>query len=59
MFDINDERNDVLDAVDNDGGDNAKKKSIDNWDDTFEAVEDNGDNSDTNKTTPLDEFGFF
>ncbi len=35
------------------------KKSISNWDDTFEAVEDDGDDSDTNEATPFDGFGFF
>jgi hypothetical protein len=35
------------------------KKSIDNWDNTFKAVEDDGDNSDTNKATPFDGFNFF
>ena len=59
MFDMDNERDDVLDAADNNNGDNAKKMSIDNRDDTFKVVEDNGDNSDTNKTTPLDGFHFF
>jgi hypothetical protein len=59
MFDVINKRDDVLDAADNDNQDDANKKSIDNQEDTFDAVEDDGDNSNTNKMTPLDGFGFF
>ncbi len=59
MFNVVDETDDVLDAADNDDEDDANKKSINNQEDTFDAVEDNGDNSDTNKTLPSDGFGFF
>ncbi len=59
MFDIIDERDDILDAVDIDNRDDANKKSIDDWEDTFDVVEDNGDNLDTNKMTPSDGIGFF
>jgi hypothetical protein len=59
MFDVVDESNDVLDAADNEDGDDANKNSIDNQEDTFDAVEDNGDDLDTNKTTPLDRFDYF
>jgi hypothetical protein len=48
-----------LEAADINGGDNAKKKSIHNQDNTFKAMEDDGDNSDTNKATPFDGFDFF
>ncbi len=59
MFDVIDKRDDVLDAAGNNNGDDANKKSINDWEDTFDAVEDDGDNSDTNTTMPLDGFGFF
>jgi hypothetical protein len=59
MFDVVNKRDDVLDAADNDDGDHANKKSIDDQEDTFNAVEDGRDNSDTNKTMPLDGFGSF
>jgi hypothetical protein len=59
MFNVVNKRDDVLDAADNNNGDNADKKSIDDLEDTFDAVEDDGDDLDTKKTTPLDGFGFF
>jgi hypothetical protein len=59
MFNVVNERDDVLDAADNNDGDDANKKSIGNQEDTFNVVEDNRDYSDTNKTTPSDGFGFF
>jgi len=59
MFDIDDERDDVLDAADNDNRDDANKKSIEDQKDTFNAVEDNREDSDTNKMTPSDGFVFF
>ena len=59
MFDVINKRDDVLDAADNDNQDDANKKSIDNQEDTFDAVEDDREDLDTNKTTPLDRFGFF
>jgi hypothetical protein len=59
MFNVVNKRDDVLDAADNDNRDDTNKKSIDNCEDTFDAAEDNGDDLDTNKTTPLDGFSFF
>jgi hypothetical protein len=59
IFDVNDERDDVLEAADIDDGDDAKKKSIDNRDDTFKAMKDDGDNSNTKEATPFDGFNFF
>jgi hypothetical protein len=35
------------------------KKSINNRDNTFEVVEDDGDDSNTNEATPFDGFDFF
>jgi hypothetical protein len=43
----------------NDGDDAADKKSVDDREDTVNAVEDNGDNSETNKMLPSDGFRFF
>jgi hypothetical protein len=40
IFNIDDKRDDVLEAANIDDGDDAKKKSINNRDATFEAVED-------------------
>ncbi len=59
MFDVVDKSDDVLDAADNNNRDDTDKNSIDDQEETFNAVEDNGDNSDTNKTMPLDRFFFW
>jgi hypothetical protein len=59
MFDVVNERDNVLNAADNDDRDDANKKSIDYQEDTFNAVENNGDDLNTNKTMPLDGSGFF
>ncbi len=59
MFNVVDKRDDVLDAADNDNRDDANKKSIEDQKDTFNAVEDNREDSDTNKMTPSDGFVFF
>ncbi len=59
MFNVIDKRDVVLDAADNDNRDDADKKSIDDWEDTFDVVEYDWDDSDTNKTMPSDRFSFF
>ena len=60
MFNVVDDRDDVFDETDNNNGDGAAdKKSVNNREDTVNAVEDNGDNLETNKTLPLDRFHFF
>ncbi len=60
MFDIVDNRDDVLDATDNnDRDDVANKRSVDDQEDTVDVVEDNGDDSETNKTLSSDGFHFF
>jgi hypothetical protein len=46
-----------LDAADIDDGDDVDKKFVDKWEDTFNAIEDDGDNLDTNKIAPTDGFG--
>jgi hypothetical protein len=60
MFDFVNDIDDVFDTTDNkDGDDTADKKSIDNQEDTVDAVEDNGDNLKTNKMLPSDGFCLF
>ncbi len=59
MLDVVYKRDDVLDTADNNNRDDTNKKSINNWEDRFNAVEDDRDDSDTNKMTPSDGFGFF
>jgi hypothetical protein len=59
MFNVVSNRDDVFDTTDNnDRDDAANKKSVDNQEDTVNAVEDNGDDLETNKTLPLDGFRF-
>ncbi len=60
MFNIVNSRDDVFITTDNNDGDGAAdKKSVDNQQDTVNAVEDNGDDSETNNTLPLDGFHYF
>jgi hypothetical protein len=59
MFNVVDTSNDVLDAAGNNNGDDTDKKSIDNQEDMFYVMEDDRDDLDTNKMTPLDGFFFF
>ncbi len=57
IFNVNNKRDDILDAADIDDGDDVDKKFVDKWEDTFNAIEDDGDNLDTNKIAPTDGFG--
>ena len=59
MFDVVNDRDEVFNTTDNNDGDDADKKSVNNQEDTVDAVEDNRDDSETNKTLPLDRFRFF
>ncbi len=60
MFYIVADRDHVFDITDNDNGDDAvDKKSVDDQEDTVYAVEDNGDDSETNKMLPLNRFCYF
>jgi hypothetical protein len=60
MFDIVNNRHNIFNATDNNNRDDAAdKKSVNNQEDTVDAMEDNGDNSETNETLPLDGFHFF
>jgi hypothetical protein len=49
MFNVVDKRDYILDAADNKDGDDANKKSINDQEDMFDVVEDDGDNLDTNE----------
>jgi hypothetical protein len=57
-FDVNDERDNVLDAANNNDGGNVNKKFVNKREDTFDAMEDDGDNSYNNEIAPTDGFGF-
>jgi hypothetical protein len=52
IFNVDDERDDVLDVADIDDGDNVDKKFVN-------KREDNGDDSDTHKIALMDGFGIF
>ncbi len=59
MFEVFDNTDDDFDTADNDDGDNAKKRSVDNQEDTVEGVENNGDDLTTNEPTTVDTVHFF
>ncbi len=60
MFDVVNDRDDVFDTTDNNNRDDAAiKNSVDNQEDTVNAVEDNGDDLETNEMLPLYRFCFF
>ncbi len=60
MFEVVKDTNDDFDTADNDDGDDAKKRSINDQEDTVEGVENNGDDSTTNEPTTADTvFVFF
>ncbi len=59
MFELVNETDDDFDTADNDDGDDAKKKSVDDRDDTVEGVETNGHVSANNKPTAADTFLVF
>ncbi len=54
MFEVVDDTDDDLDTADNDNGNNAKKRSVDDQEDTVKEVENNGDDSTTNEPTTAD-----
>ncbi len=59
MFEVVNNTDDNFDTADNNDGNDAKKRSIDNQEDTIEGVENNGDNSTTNEPTTADIVRFF
>ncbi len=54
MFEVIGDTDDDFDTADNEDGNDAKKRSIDNQEDTVEGVENNGDDSTTNEPTTAD-----
>ncbi len=59
MFEVVNNTDDDFDTADNGDGNDAKKRSINNQEDTVEGVENNGDNSTTNEPTTADTVSFF
>ncbi len=60
MFEVVDNTDGDFDIADNEDGNNAKKKSVDNREDTIKGVENNGDDSTTNEEpTTTDTARFF
>jgi hypothetical protein len=54
MFEVIDNTDDDFDTADNNDGEDAKKRSVDDREDTVEGVENNGDDSTTNEPTTAD-----
>ncbi len=59
MFEVVDNTDDDFDTADKDDGIDAKKRSVDNQEDTVEGVENNRDDSTTNEPTTADTVRFF
>ncbi len=59
MFEDVDDTDNDFDTADNDDGDDAKKRSVDDQEDTVEGVENNGDDSTTNEPMTADTVHFF
>ncbi len=59
MFEVIDDTDNNFDTADNDNGNDAKKRSVDDQEDTVEGVENNGDDSTTNEPTTADTVRFF
>jgi hypothetical protein len=59
MFEVVDNTDDDFDTADNDDGNDAKKRSIDDQEDTVKGVENNGDDLTTNEPMTADTVFFF
>ena len=59
MFKVVDDTDDNFDTADNNDGNDAKKRSIDNQEDTVEGMENNGEDLTTNEPTTADTVRFF
>jgi hypothetical protein len=59
MFEVVDNTDDNFNTADNDDGNDAPKRSVDDQEDTIEGVENNGDDSTTNEPTTADTVLFF
>ena len=58
MFEVVDDTDNDIDTADNDDGDNAKKWSVDDQEDTVDGMENNGDDLTTNEPTTADTVRF-
>ncbi len=59
MFEVVNDTDDNFDTADNDDGNDAKRRSVDDQDDTVEGEENIGDDLTTNEPTTADTVGFF
>ncbi len=59
IFEVVDNTDDNFNTADNDNGDDAKKRSVDDQEDNVKGVENNGDDSTTNEPTTADTVRFF
>ncbi len=59
MFEVVNNTEDNFDTADNNDVDDAKKRSVNDQEDTVEGVENNGDNLTTNEPTTADTVRFF
>ena len=59
MFEVVDDTDDDFNTADNNDGNDVKKRSVNNQEDTIEGVENNGDDSTTNEPTTTDTVHFF
>ncbi len=59
MFEVVDNTDDDFDTADNDNGNDAEKRSVDDQEDTVKGVENKGANSTTNEPTTADTVRFF
>ncbi len=59
MFEVIDDTDNDFDIADNNDGNDAKKRSVDDREDTVEGVENNGDDSTTNEPMTAETVRFF
>jgi hypothetical protein len=59
MFEVVNDTDNDFDTADNDDGNDAKKRSVNDRDNTVEGVENNGDDLTTNEPTTADTVRFF
>ncbi len=59
MFEVVDNTDNNFDTADNNDGDDPKKRSVYDQENTVEGVENNGDDSTTNEPTTADTVRFF
>ncbi len=59
MFKVVDDTDDDFGTADNDDGNNAEKRSVEDQEDTIEGVENNGDDSTTNEPMTADTVFFW